>query len=171
MTDFMRATPKDKPEILSLYRSLVGTEFCAWTPEYPSEETIEFDMSRDALFCLKNDNGNIMGVISMDKDEAVEALSCWSKELLPSAELSRLGVHLAYQNQGIARQLLTYAMLELKKQGKKSVHFLVCKTNQKAIRSYNKLLFDVVGECQLFGEDWWCYEKDLSCINPDKMLP
>ena len=65
------------------------------------------------------------------------------------------------QNQGIARQLLQHGMEELKKQGKRSVHFLVCKTNKKALRSYEKLHFDVVGESDLFDEDWWCYEKAL----------
>ena len=79
----------------------------------------------------------------------------------PSAELSRLGVRTDMQNQGIARQLLQHGMEELKKQGKRSVHFLVCKTNKKALRSYEKLHFDVVGESDLFDEDWWCYEKEL----------
>lgn len=158
---FEKAKDSDKTEILELYHSLVGTEYCAWTWNYPSEKDIEGDMSRDALFCLKNEKNEIIGVISIDKDEAVEELPCWSKKLLPSAELSRLGVKIEYQNQGIARKLLQYGMEELKKQGKKSVHFLVCKTNQKAIRSYDKLHFDIVGECELFGEYWWCYEKEL----------
>ena len=56
---------------------------------------------------------------------------------------------------------MQHGMEELKKQGKKSVHFLVCKTNKKALRSYEKLHFDVVGESGLFDEDWWCYEKEL----------
>ena len=158
---FEKAKDSEKSEILQLYRSLVGTEYCAWTLEYPSEKEIEDDMSRDALFCLKNEENEIIGVISIDKDDAVEQLLCWSKELLPSAELSRLGVKIEYQNQGIARILLQYGMEELKKQGKKSVHFLVCKTNEKAIRSYAKLKFDIVGECELFGKCWWCYEKAL----------
>ncbi|MDD7627718.1 MAG: GNAT family N-acetyltransferase [Lachnospiraceae bacterium] len=90
-----------------------------------------------------------------------ENLSFWSRGLQPSAELSRLGVKPEYQNQGIARLLLQYGMEELRHQGKKSVHFPVCKTNQKAIRSYDKLHFDVVGECSMYGEEWWCYEKKL----------
>jgi len=159
--NFEKAKENDKQEILQLYHSLVGTEYCAWTLNYPSEKDIDGDMERDALFCLKKEGNEIIGVISIDKDEAVENLTCWSKELQPSAELSRLGVKVEYQNQGIARKLLQYGMEELKKQGKKSVHFLVCKTNQKAIRSYAKLQFDVVGECELFGESWWCYEKEL----------
>lgn len=165
MTNFTKAVWQDKPDILALYRLLAGTEFTTWTLDYPSVETIDYDMSRDALFCLKNESGDIIGVISIDRDEAVEQLSCWSMDLQPSAELSRLGVHPQYQNRGIARLLLTYGMLELKKQGKKSVHFLVCKTNQKAVRSYDRLHFDVVGECSLFGEEWWCYEKNLACLD------
>lgn len=159
--NFTRATRNDKTEILALYRSLVGTEFCAWTDHYPGEMEFEGDLSRKALFCLKDDAGKIIGVISIDDDEAVEALPCWTESRKPAAELSRLGVRVENQNQGIARKLLQYGMEELKRQGKRSVHFLVCKTNQKAIRSYDKSNFDVVGECHLFGEEWWCYEKSL----------
>ena len=158
---FEKAKDTDKLEILQLYRSLVGTQYCAWTLDYPNEKDIEGDMSRDALFCLRNNDEKIIGVISIDKDETVEKLSCWSKELQPSAELSRLGVKTEYQNRGIAKKLLQYGMEELRNQGKRSVHFLVCKTNEKAIRSYAKLHFDIVGECELFGESWWCYEKKL----------
>ena len=158
---FVQAVENDKNEILALYRSLVGTEFCAWTKDYPGEYDIDGDLSRNGLFCLKDEKERIVGVISIDNDEAVENLSCWSKELKPAAELSRLGVRIENQNQGIARKLLQCGMEELRYQGKKSVHFLVCKTNKKAIRSYEKLKFDIVGECELFGEEWWCYEKSL----------
>ena len=159
--EFKRAAKEDKAEILALYRSLVGTEFCAWTDDYPGEQDVDGDLARDGLFCLKDEEGQIIGVISIDQDEKVESLPCWSKELMPGAELSRLGVRTEYQNQGIARKLLNCGMEELKCRGKKSVHFLVCKTNQKAIRSYAKLNFNVVGECEVFGEEWWCYEKEL----------
>ncbi len=159
--NFTQASEKDKSKILALYRSLAGTEFCAWTEDYPGEIDIEGDLSRDGLFCLKDEKGEIAGVISIDQDENVERLTCWSKELQPSAELSRIGVRVENQNQGIARKLLQHAMEELRRRGKRSVHLLVCKTNKKAIRSYEKLNFEVVGECQMFGEDWWCYEKVL----------
>ena len=63
-----------------------------------------------------------MGTISIDDDPEVEALSCWSEDLTPVAELSRLGVAAEYQNHGIARILLREAMAELKSQGYKAVH-------------------------------------------------
>lgn len=160
--NFVKATAADKEEILQLYHNLAGTEFCTWTLDYPNEKHIEDDLSRDALFCCKDMDGNVIGVISIDQDENVENLPCWTDELRPSAELSRLGVRVENQNRGVARKLLQYGMEELRRRGNKSVHFLVSKTNEKAKRSYDKLNFDIVGECELFGEAWWCYEKCLA---------
>ena len=81
-------------------------------------------------------------------------------EQVPKEEWRQVwSAHLALTT--MADDVLGMILEELKKQGKKSVHFLVCKTNKKALRSYEKLHFDVVGESDLFDEDWWCYEKAL----------
>lgn len=112
------------------------------------------------LFCMENEDGEIIGTITVDEDPQVEALTCWSKHCSRLRSFQTRGTH-RYAESGIARRLLQYGMEELKKQGKRSVHFLVCKTNKKALRSYEKLHFDVVGESDLFDEDWWCYEKEL----------
>lgn len=187
--EFRRAKREEAGEILQLYRSLIGTEYCAWTENYPTEREVEFDLSRNALFCLREitpksgrgeqepqgtvsteaeavtlqpgKKGKLVGVISIDDDPEVRALSCWSKELTPVAELSRLGVAAEYQNRGIARILLQEAMAELKAMGYKAVHILVAKDNVKALRSYEKLHFTTVGECELFEHSYWCYEKEL----------
>lgn len=158
---FVKALPEDKQEILALYRSLAGTPYCAWTEDYPGEPEIDGDLSRNALYCLKDDKGEILGTISLDDDEEVDSLPCWSKELQPGAELSRLGVKVEYQNQGIAKCLFLQGMDVLREQGKKSVHVIVCQTNEKALRAYAPLALNNVGECELFGEKWWCFEKKL----------
>lgn len=62
---------------------------------------------------------------------------------------------------GIAGKLLKGVMEELKKRGYKAVHLLVAKDNVKALRSYDKLNFENVGECELWGHMYWCYEKAL----------
>ena len=158
---------EEAEEILQLYRSLIGTEYCVWTENYPTEREVEFDLSRNALFCLyermpePDERERLIGTISIDDDPEVEALSCWSEDLTPVAELSRLGVAVEYQNRGIARILLQEAMAELKSQGYKAVHILVAKDNVKALRSYEKLHFTTAGECELFGHSYWCYEKEL----------
>ena len=66
-----------------------------------------------------------------------------------------------FQNQGIARELLAGVMEELKNRGYQAVHLLVAKDNVKALRSYDKLNFESVGECELWGHMYWCYEKAL----------
>ena len=57
------AKEEDRDEILALYREQVGQEFCPWSEEYPSNDTIDFDLSRDALFVMKSE-GRIIATIS-----------------------------------------------------------------------------------------------------------
>lgn len=156
---FRNITSGEASKVLCLYRSLLGTEGCVWNEEYPCEETVRYDLERDALFCLENEAGEPVGVISIDDDPEVEKLECWSEAGAPGAELSRLGVSLEYQNRGIAGMLLHNGMKELERRGYKSVHFLVAKDNARAINAYKKFSFDVVGETFLFGHEYWCYEK------------
>ena len=137
------------------------TPYCVWTEDYPSEKEVEFDLSRDALFCMRDDSGKIAGVISIDDDPNVECLTCWSETKVPSVEVSRVGVCQEFQNQGIAGKLLKGVMEELKNRGYQAVHLLVAKDNVKALRSYDKLNFENVGECELWGHMYWCYEKTL----------
>ena len=155
---FVQARAEEKEEILGLYRKAIGTLGCTWSMEYPTVEHTDADLDRNDLFCLKTSEGEIIGAISIDEDKLVEELPCWSKG---GAELARLVVKEAYQNQGIAGELLKNAMTVLKKRGYQYVHFLVSKHHTKALRAYDKLQFDKVGESDLYEGDWWCYEKKL----------
>ena len=157
----MHGTASEKEEILALYKSQLGREFCPWTEFYPTEKEIDFDLSRDSLFVMKNKAGRIIAAISIDLDANVEALPCWSTSLQPGGELSRLAVATDCQNQGIAREMLKHGMDVLRNRGYLSVHFLVNKYNIKAIRSYDALEFQIVGECNLYDQPYLCYEKAL----------
>ena len=77
---FKKATQNDAREILALYQSVKGTPYCAWSDTYPGPQEIEYDLSREALFSLW-DGDTLVAVITVDKDEQVEQLTCWSKEL------------------------------------------------------------------------------------------
>lgn len=159
---FEHVKESEADEVLVLYRSLVGTPFCAWTADYPARSDVDFDLSRNALFCLRDEEtGEMAGVISIDEDPKVENLTCWTPERLPGRELSRLGVKEQYQNQGIARKLMAGAIEELRRQGYKSVHILVAKENKKALASYRVFEYEVVGECFMHEHEYLCYEKTL----------
>lgn len=154
------ATKKDAASILALYRAnLYGA--ADWSEDYPSMETIEFDLSRDSLFVMKNGYGEILAVISIDSDEEVEKLSCWSKELAPGGELSRLCVREDVCNHGIARKMMEHAFGVLRIRGFKSVHILVRKGHEVALKSYAHLKFTQVGECELFDKEFVCLERPL----------
>ena len=43
--EIMNATEEDRSELMALYRAQVGREYCSWSEEYPSNETIDFDLS------------------------------------------------------------------------------------------------------------------------------
>ena len=57
--------------------------------------------------------------------------------------------------------MLKHGMDILRNRGYLSVHFLVNKYNIKAIRSYDALDFQIVGECNLYDQPYLCYEKAL----------
>lgn len=155
---FEKAKETDIEIIRTLYADAIGSEGCTWDEDYPALWHTKDDYNRDALFCLKTLDGEIIGAISIDKDELVENLPYFHKN---GAEIARLVVKKRYQNQGIAKILLKETMVVLKQRGYEYAHFLVSKQHKKALNAYAKLRFNKVGECDLYGGDWWCYEKAL----------
>lgn len=160
MNQIELANKGDKREILELYRSMLHGP-ADWNEEYPSEETIDFDLSRDSLFVMRNEKGEIIAAITIDLDEEVEALTCWSRELVPGAELSRLAVRKDMWNQGISKEMMRFVFDVLRQQGKRSVHILVKTGHVAAFASYEKLGFQRVGECVLFEKEFVCMEIEL----------
>lgn len=156
----VKATEEDREELLALYRAQIGREYCPWDEEYPGDESITWDLSRDALFVLKED-GRILAAVSIEVDEDVDDFPFWDKELEPFGELARLGVLPDAQNRGLARVLLQFGMDELKRRGFRGVRFMVNRTNPKAIRSYAPFGFHVAGETRIYDQDMLCYEKEL----------
>lgn len=80
------ATNSDREQLMTLYKEQVGREFCAWDEDYPSTETIDFDLSRDALFVMK-ENDAIIAAISIEIDEDVDRLECWDRNLFPGGRI------------------------------------------------------------------------------------
>ena len=155
--EIVLAKEEDRKGLLSLYKSQVGREGCPWTDEYPSNETIDFDLSRDALYVLKTD-GKIVGAISIEEDEEVNKIPYWNSELEPEAEFA---VSPDMQGQGIGKILVKFLIDELKKKGFKGIHIIVNRYNPKALRLYDSFEFKNVGECSMYNQDFFCYELDI----------
>ena len=156
----VKASEEDRVGILSLYRAQLGRDCCPWDEDYPSNETIEWDLARNALFVLKR-NRSILAAVSIEEDEEHELLFCRDNTPAPVGELARLAVLPDEQNRGLGRIMMRFGMDELKRQGFRSVRFLVNKNNAKAIRSYAVFGFRIAGECHMYDQDLFCYEKEL----------
>ena len=163
MNRIITATREDKEEILALYKTMLYGP-ADWNEYYPNEDTIEFDLSRNALYVMKNEEDQIIAAISIDEDKEVEMLSCWSRELVPSAEVARLCVRKDMQNQGIAKEMMQYVFEILKEEGKKGVHILVKTGHEAALSSYGAIGFRVVGKCILFDKDFVCMEIGFNVV-------
>lgn len=159
--EFVLATKDDISSIMNLYREAMTVEGCTWDEGYPNLEILTEDVECNRQYCMKDDNGEVLAAISVDSDPIVDALDCWHENCLPGSELARLVVSKSAMNKGIARMMLTKGMEELVNRGFVGIHFLVSPNNKRAVNSYAKLNFNNVGETDLFGEHWWCYEKQL----------
>lgn len=160
MHEICLASPADKDKILALYKTMLHGP-AEWDEDYPNEETIGFDMSRDALFVMKNDDDEVIAAISIDKDNEVDSLPYWDKSLAPSGEFSRICVRKDMQNQGIARRMILHVFDVMRKDGKKGAHILVKTGHEAALALYGKLGFKTVGECFMYGKDFICMEVKL----------
>lgn len=154
------AAETDSAEVLALYKSQLGRKYCFWDEDYPNADTVAFDRSRDSLFVLK-EKGRILAALSVDRDPEADALPCWTKELQPSGELARLAVLPTEQNRGLAKHIIRFGLEELKRRGFRSMHFLVVPENASAMACYAHFGFTRVGECDLYGRHFWCYEIAL----------
>ncbi len=164
---FREATFKDKNQIFELYRKAIGTEGCTWSLDYPNEDILSNDIKNHNLFCMENDEHEVVGAISIDRDEIVDGLKCWNKAAGNMAELARLVVRDDCQNHGMAPELIKNVVKVLKERGYASAHYLVSRHHEKALASYRKLDFECVGESNVLDNEWYCYEK-IICESPEK---
>ncbi|MCR4649478.1 MAG: GNAT family N-acetyltransferase [Lachnospiraceae bacterium] len=158
--EIVLAKEEDREELLSLYHAQIGREGCPWSEEYPSNETIDFDLSRDALYVYKADN-KIYGAMSIEEDEDVNNLPYWNKDLQPESEFARICVLPDSQHKGIGRIMLAFLHEELRRRGYRGIHILVNKLNTKALHLYDRFGYKNVGECFMYDQDFFCYELEL----------
>lgn len=158
---FFTAVSEDADDIMELYKSMIGRDGCTWSDEYPSQETLFNDIDRKNQFCLKDDNGCIIAVISIDEDETVRGLAVWGSKYENAGELARLAVSEEYQNKGVAKELIRCVRQEMRKRGYDGIHFLASKANPAALACYKKLDVEIIGDTYLYDTDWWCFEGDV----------
>lgn len=156
---FRKAVSAEKTEIMNLYRSVIGTEFCVWNDLYPGKEEIETDLETDNLFVLE-DEGKIIGAISIADVNEMDEFECWEIQE-DAAEFARVVIAPEYQGKGLSRLLIEGIIEEIKTRGNKAIHISVAQKNTPAFRLYQSMGFEVKEETFMYHNSYWLEEKVL----------
>lgn len=158
---FGAAVADEADKILSLYQSVIGSEFCTWNEHYPGMEEIQADYESSNLFVLRN-GAEIIGAISIVPENELDDLEYWRIKNGKIAEIARVTVAPEYQGRGLALQMVQETEKILKSRGCSGVHLLAALKNIPAYKTYQKAGYHVMGECDMFGHRFYAFEKELS---------
>lgn len=154
------AKKEELPQILKLYRSVIGKPGCTWTVFYPNEATLHEDFKSGNLFVLHKGK-NMIGAASIVPENELDDLTCWQfKE--NAREIARIVIAPEFQGKGYGKHLVKKLCLKLESMDCKAVHILVAKENHHALNLYRNTGFQNKGECSRYGHEYYAYEKKLS---------
>ena len=162
---FEYAKEQDIDEIYALYHSLTQAPYSTWSEEYPSFSHVQEDVRNGWSIVMRNQENRIVAAIAIlpgEQEPEFDDAAAWYPDVKRWACPARLGVALDQQGKGIARRMLSAAMDFARAEGCDGVRFLVSRNNPIAQRSYAKLDFDICGECEMWDEQWLCYQKRLA---------
>ena len=156
--NFRIAQQDDAEHVLSLYQSAKSSAFCVWNDSYPSIAEIEHDLETKNLYVLTDDS-KVIGAISVVPENELDDFDCWSCK--DGKEIARVVIDKAYQGYGLSFEMVQGIASILRKNGCKAIHLSVVKTNVPAYKTYIKAGFAVVGEAQMYGNDYYLMEKAI----------
>jgi len=156
--NFRIAQQDDAEHVLSLYQSAKSSAFCVWNDSYPSIAEIEHDLETKNLYVMTDDS-KVIGAISVVPENELDDFDCWSCK--DGKEIARVVIDKAYQGYGLSFEMVQGIASILRKNGCKAIHLSVVKTNVPAYKTYIKAGFAVVGEAQMYGNDYYLMEKAI----------
>lgn len=135
--EFSLAKISDVPEILQLYRSLIGTPGCTWSEDYPNTEIAEQDINNGSLYILRAD-GDIVAAASMSADfgDNLSSLGWYSSK---PCEMARLGVSPSLQGRGIGAHMMRMLAQAARDRGFDGMIMLATKQSTSAYSLSKKL--------------------------------
>ena len=156
--NFRIARQGEEEQVLSLYQSAKGHAFCVWNESYPTMTETKHDLETKNLYVMA-DGSKIIGAISIVPENELDCFDCWSYK--DGKEIARVVIDKAYRGSGLSFEMVQSIMLILQKDGCKAIHLSVVKTNIPAYKTYIKAGFGVVGEAQMYGNDYYLMEKAI----------
>lgn len=156
-----KATRSDLPPVSALYREAVGSEGCTWNEYYPTFEDAENDLAHGGLYVMENENGRIIAAASVVPENELDGLDFWNYQGGHVREVARITVKKEYRGRGLSAVLLGRIFELLKKDGCEAIRLLAAKCNSAALRTYEKMGFEVLSDCEMYGNEYFAEEKIL----------
>ena len=155
------ATMDDVNEILALYLSKKGTEFCAWNEYYPTMVDIEADIEANNLFVYRNEKNEIIGAVSLEDAKSAEHPNLAWSTMGKSIAFSRLCVANEYTGRGYGMDILGFAYTVAKKRGYSFGRILASRENDISMHMYTAKRYRTTGDCEMYGVNFRGFEVDL----------
>ena len=156
---FRCATEADIPGVFALYRSLVGSPYCAWTADYPSLNHVCSDVACGALYVVQRQTDLVAAGAIAYLDEH-DPLQAWSGK--HPCDLLRFGVARSDQGQGVGHYFFHRLCCVAAAKQHDTLRILVSATNLPAVALYRKTGATYRGDAQAYAILWHCFELDLS---------
>lgn len=153
---FRNAREEETDTVLGLYRSSIGTPFCAWDEDYPGVTEIRNDFGSGNLFVLERE-GEIIGAISIAPENELDGIGVW-RETERAGEFGRVVIRPSERGKGLAKVLVANVLRVMRERGMTGVHISAAKQNLPAQKTYLGFGFRKVGEAELWNHDYYLLE-------------
>jgi GNAT superfamily N-acetyltransferase len=157
---FLRLAKKaELPQILKLYRSVIGKTGCTWSISYPNEATLYEDFNTQNLYVLQKGK-ELVGAISIVPRNELDDLECW-KVRENAREIARVVIAPQHQGKGYGKFMVKKLCYQLEERKCKAVHLLASTENYHALNLYREAGFQNIGQCERYDHAYYIYEKEL----------
>lgn len=159
-----KLTLGDLDNIKNLYNMIKAKTFTLWDDDYPSDELIKYDIEREGLYGVFDQENLVAISFAGVRCEDGEESFMWKDTFNKRGTFARIGVSPEYQNQGIATKLVEFILNKLKEDGFDGVRILVGTNNYNAIKLYNKFNFINCGSVERYGHKYYLFELRLDLM-------
>lgn len=153
------ARKEELPEVLKMYRSVIGKPGCNWSITYPNEITLQQDFRSGNLYVLRKGK-KIIGAGSIVCKNELDDLKYWT---CPenAREIARIVIAPDYQGKGYGKYLVQQLCSILGKSDCQGVHLLVSAQNNHAKSLYRESGFFSRGPIHRYDHDYYAFERKL----------